>query len=378
MQNRRDWLKKMLALSAAVPLSTSITEQLMAAPVSETERKFFASGLENKIHIRLNSNENPYGPSERARQAIAEILLETNRYPFQTVSAFKEILADKEGVSPDHILVGSGSSDLLCATGSAFGVDQGSVLSPNPTFPMLMNYAKVFGAEWDQVDLNDKLEIDYQVLASRVKDNTRLVFICNPNNPTGTFVDPLIVRSFCEEVSKKVTVFSDEAYLEFLEPAQQRSMIDLVKQGKNVIVSKTFSKIYGLAGVRVGYLIAKPEITKKIARHHPGIPTNQVGLAAAKASLGDTSFMNMSRDKNAIARKHLTDYLERKKIFFAKSYTNFVMFDAPSDANVILSKLAEQGIGIRVWDFKNKPWLRVSIGTLEEMKTFTKAFEEMV
>jgi histidinol-phosphate aminotransferase len=126
----------------------------------------------------------------------------------------------------------------------------------------------------------------------------------------------------------------------------------------------------------VGYLIAKPDITKKIARHHPGIPTNQVGLAAAKASLGDVSFMKMSRDKNAIARKHLTDYLERKKITFGKSYTNFVMFDAPSDANVILSKLADQGIGIRVWDFKNKPWLRVSIGTLEEMKIFTKAFDQ--
>ncbi|MEO5603147.1 MAG: histidinol-phosphate transaminase [Cyclobacteriaceae bacterium] len=378
MHNRRDWLKRVLAVSATLPLGGSLSEQLMAAPVSDSERRFRASGFKGPIHIRLDSNENPYGPSDKARKAILQSISESNRYPFQAVSEFKQLLASKEGVTPDHILVGAGSSDLLCATGSAFGVEEGAILSPNPTFPMLMNYASIYTAVWDKVDLNDKLEIDYQVLASRVDQNTKLVFICNPNNPTGTFVDPGIVRSFCEEVSQKVPVFSDEAYLEFLAPAQQISMMDLVKQDKNVIVSKTFSKIYGLAGLRIGYIVAKPDTIKKIGRHHPGIPTNQMGLAAATASLGDTAFMDLSRTKNNIARKHLTDYLERNKIFYGKSFTNFVMFDAPSAPGEIMRKLAEKGIGIRVWDFRNKPWCRVSIGTLEEMKLFTKAFDEVV
>ncbi|MEX2231309.1 MAG: histidinol-phosphate transaminase [Cyclobacteriaceae bacterium] len=377
MQNRRDWLKKALIASAVLPLGASLGEQLMAAPVSEAERNFLRSGLKSPMKIRLGSNENPYGPSDRAREAISQIVSETNRYPFQTVSEFKTLLAQKEHVTPDHILVGAGSSDLLCAAGAAFGVEEGSILSSYPTFPMLMNYASVYTAYWDKIDLNEKLETDYPLLASRIKDRTRLVYICNPNNPTGTLVDPYTVKTFCDEVSRTVPVFADEAYLEFLEPSRQISMVDLVRQDKNIIVSRTFSKIYGLAGLRIGYLIARPDIAKKIARHHPGIPTNQVGLAAATVSLGDMEFMELSRRKNALARKHLTDYLDRKNFFYGKSHTNFVMFDPKSDGTQIMNKLAEKGIAIRVWDYKSKPWCRVSIGTLEEMKIFTRAFDEL-
>lgn len=375
MQNRRDWLKKALMVSAALPLGPTLGEQLMAAPVGETERRFMKSSFNSLIKIRLSSNENPYGPSGKARKAIEQIISETNRYPFQSVTEFKKVLAAAEGVTPDHILVGAGSSDLLCASGSAFGVEDGAILSPYPTFPMLMNYASVYTAVWDKADLNDKLEIDYSLLASRIHDRTKLVYICNPNNPTGTLVDPNLVRSFCEEISSTVPVFSDEAYLEFLEPSQQQSMVDLVRKDKNVIVSKTFSKIYGLAGLRIGYLVARPEIVKKIARHHPGIPTNQVGLAAATASIGDADFMELTRRKNAAARKHLTDYLEKERFTYGKSHTNFVMFDPNTDGHRIMSRLAEKGIGIRVWDYKNKPWCRVSIGTLDEMKMFTRAFD---
>jgi histidinol-phosphate aminotransferase len=361
--------------SAALPMGTSLGEQLMAAPVSEIERRFMKSRYASLIKVRLGSNENPYGPSERARKAISEIISETNRYPFQSVTEFKKVLAEYEGVTPDHILVGAGSSDLLCATGSAFGVEEGAVLSPNPTFPMLMNYASVYSALWDKVDLNDKLEIDYSLLASRIHGGTRLVYICNPNNPTGTLVDPTLVRSFCEDISDTVPVFADEAYLEFLEPSQQLSMIDLIRRDKEVIVSRTFSKIYGLAGLRIGYLIARPDIAKKIARHHPGIPTNQVGLAAATASLGDKDFMALTRKKNAVARKHLTNYLEKKNLTYGESHTNFVMFDPNTDGHQVMTRLAEKGFSIRVWEYKSKPWCRVSIGTLDEMKMFTRALD---
>lgn len=378
MQNRRDWLKNALILSASVPMATSLGDQLMAAPVSDAERKFMHDARNTSIKIRLGSNENPYGPSDRARKAIIQMISEANRYPFQTVTEFRQLLASHEGVAPEHILVGAGSSDLLCATGAAFGTDTGSILSPSPTFPMLMNYAAVYSSRWDKVDLNEKLEINYSELASRIREDTRLVYICNPNNPTGTLVDPGLVKSFCEEVSAKVPVFADEAYLEFLDPSEQLSLVELVKQDKNVIVSKTFSKIYGLAGLRIGYVVARPDVIKKIARHHPGIPTNQAGLAAAKASLGDQEFMQLSRKRNAIALKHTTDFLDSKKYFYGKSHTNFVMFDPQADGYDIMKKLAEKGIGIRVWEYEEKSWCRVSIGTLEEMKIFTKAFDEIL
>src|SRR5688572_9114776 len=378
MQNRRDWLKSTLSIAAGLPLGMSLSDQLMAAPVSEVERQQWGKFRVSGIKIKLNSNENPYGPSEKAKQALQDIIAQGNRYAFDVQEEMKAILAQKEGVTPAHISVGAGSGDLLCQAGAAFGVEGGRIVSAFPTFPLLMNYATTFRATWDKVNLNEKLEHDYDALAAAVTDETKLVFVCNPNNPTGTLVDPVRVKQFCEEVSKKATVYVDEAYLEFLDPKDQISMVDLVKSDANVIVSRTFSKIYGLAGLRLGYVIGRPDLIKKIDRYHMGIANNQPALAAAKASLGDTAFMEHVRKKNAEARKHLADYLDKKGIWYAKSYTNFLFFPAKSDAAQVLSKLAEQGIGIRVWDYKDQQWFRVSIGALDEMKTFTKAFDAMV
>lgn len=330
------------------------------------------------MKIRLNSNENPYGPSEKAKLAIQQASIESNRYAFDTQKDLKEILAKWEGVTPDHISIGAGSGDLLCQAGVAFGLEGGSLLSAFPTFPLLMNYAQIFHATWDKVNLNENLEHDYEALAARVTSDTKLVFICNPNNPTGTLVDPIQVKQFCEEVSKKVTVYVDEAYLEFLEPKQQLSMVELVKKDHNVVVSKTFSKIYGMAGLRLGYVIAKPELITKIARYNMSISNNQPAIAAAKASLGDQDFIKLCRTKNAEARGHLTNYLDKKGIWYGKSHTNFLFFEAKENAAQVLTKLEERGIGIRLWDYNHRQWYRVSMGTLEEMNLFTKAFDEIV
>ncbi|MDH5251412.1 MAG: histidinol-phosphate transaminase [Cyclobacteriaceae bacterium] len=377
MQNRRDWLKAALTLTAGLPLGATLSQRLMAAPMSELERMLWERPSLSPIKIRLNANENPYGPSDKAKQAIQQAMSESNRYAFASQEELKAMIAEKEGVTPEHIGIGAGSGDLLCQAGVAFGVEGGKILSAFPTFPLLMNYANEFNATWDKVNLNEKLEHDYEALASRVTTDTKLVFICNPNNPTGTLVDPKKVKQFCETVSKKVTVFVDEAYLEFLEPEQQVSMVDLVKKNENVVVSKTFSKIYGLAGLRIGYIIGKPETITKIARYHMGISNNQPAIAAAKASLGDESFMERCRKKNAEARGHLTTYLDKKGIWYGKSYTNFLFFPAKSNASQVLNELWERGIGIRVWDYNNQQWYRVSIGTLEEMKAFTNAFDKI-
>jgi histidinol-phosphate aminotransferase len=378
MQNRRDWFKAALALSASLPLAASLAEQLMAAPVSDAERSFAHPGLLPPAKIRLDANENPYGPPDKAKQAIQQSLIEGNRYTFASLPAFKEVLAKYEGVTSDHILVGAGSAELLCLAGAAFGLEGGRVLSSYPTFSLLMTFAQVFHAAWDKVNLNDKLECDYNALAAQVKEDTRVVFVCNPNNPTGTFVDNATVQAFCETTCKKVPVYVDEAYLEFLDPAQQQSMVSLVKLGENVIVSRTFSKVYGLAGLRVGYVVGKPELIKRMARYQMGFPVNQTAIAAATAALTDQPFVKLSRDKNAEARKHLTDYLDKKGCFYGKSQSNFVFFDSQgADAPRVLSNLAARGIAIRVWDYNNQQWFRVSIGTLEEMKIFVKAFDEV-
>lgn len=378
MQNRRNWLRSTLSIAAGLPIGISLSDQLMAAPVSETERQQWNTLRSSNAVIKLNSNENPYGPSEKVKRALQQNIVDANRYAFDVQEEMKAILANKEGVTPAHIAIGAGSGDLLCQAGAAFGVEGGRVLSAFPTFPLLMNYATAFRATWDKVNLNDNLEHDYDAMAARVTDETKLVFVCNPNNPTGTLVDPVLVRQFCEDVSKRTTVYVDEAYVEFLNPEQQISMVELVKSDANVIVSKTFSKIYGLAGLRLGYVVGRPDLVKKIDKYHMGIANNQPALAAAKASLGDSEFMEYCRRKNAEAREHLTDYLDKKGAWYAKSHTNFLFFPAKTDAAMVLSKLAEKGIRIRVWDYKDQQWFRVSIGTLEEMKVFTREFDVLV
>jgi len=374
---RRDWLRSTLALTASLGVTSAMAAKLITVPVSEAERFHWGLRKETSSKVRLNANENPYGPSEQARQAVIQILSDGNRYPFPAINELKEILAKKEGVSPSYIHIGAGSGDLLCQSGVAFGLEGGRINSAFPTFPALMNYAEVFKASWEKVNLNDKLEHDYSALASSIKADTRLVFICNPNNPSGTLVDPQKVASFCEEVSRKVTVYADEAYLEFLEPSRQISLVDLVRKDINLVVSRTFSKIYGLAGLRIGYIIARPDLIRRIAKYACGIPVSQTAIAAARASLGDEAFMKLVRAKNAEARAVLTGYLDQHKIAYGKTVTNFAFWPAPREGKMILNKMEERGYLMRIWDYQQREWCRVSIGTLEEMKGFVKAFDEV-
>ena len=348
--NRRDWLKSTISFTAGITLTSGIASKLMAAPVSKAEREFLKTFKPGSLKIRLDSNENPYGPSQKVKDAIIKILTEINRYPITEMDELKLLIANKEGVTPDHVHVGAGSGDILCEAATAFNLEGGRVISAFPTFSLLMNYAELFKATWDKVNLNANLEHDYDAIASAIKSDTRLIFICNPNNPSGTLVDPNKVKTFCEAVSPRVPVYCDEAYIEFLEPSQQMSMVSLVKKGLNVIVSRTFSKIYGLAGIRVGYIIARPDIVRRINAFSHDIPVSHTAIAAAKAAYGDEEFMKMTRTKNVEARAVLTDYLDKRKIAYGKTVTNFVFFPAPKDGKLILLKMEEKGFMMRIWD----------------------------
>ncbi len=327
---------------------------------------------------RLGSNENPYGPSAKARKALVAAMDEFNRYANDAVTDLRQAIADKEGVTADHILVTAGSSETLCLAGMGAGLEGGAVLSAFPTFRLLMEYAEKFQARWDKVDLDAQLVHDLPALAAAIKSDTKILFLCNPNNPTGTCIAGNILRDFCLEMSRKTTVFVDEAYIEFLEPSEQRTMVELVKQGNNVIVSRTFSKVHGLAGLRIAYAIAPPDTIKKLQRYQMGPVINQAALAAAKASLEDEEFAAFTRKKNNEALAFFSQYLTQKGWFHGQSRANVVLFPAPKPGKYILEQTLAKGFQIRVWDYQQKEWCRVSIGTLNEMKAFTKAFDEVL
>lgn len=375
--SRRNWLKSAAGLTAGMVITSAWADQLLAAPVSRAEEYLNPLLAEGKL-VRLGSNENPYGPSAKARKALAAAMDEFNRYSGDTVGELRKAIADKEGVTPDQVLVTAGSSETLCLAGMGVGLEGGAVLSAYPTFRLLMDYAEKFNARWDKVDLDARLVHDLPALAAAVKADTRLLFLCNPNNPTGTFIAGDVFKDFCLEMSKKTTVFVDEAYIEFLEPAEQRTMVELVKQGHNVIVSRTFSKVHGLAGLRIAYAIASADTIKKLQRYQMGPVINQAALAAAKVSLGDAEFAAYTRKKNNEALAYFSQYLTRKGWFHGQSRANVVLFPAPKPGKHILEQTLAKGFQIRVWDYQQKEWCRVSIGTLDEMKAFTKAFDEVI
>lgn len=378
LQSRRNWLKSSLGLTAGLMITPALADQLLAAPVSRAEESLMWLSPPNGKLVRLGSNENPYGPSARARAAIQEAMGEFNRYPFEQVNQLRALIAEKEGVSADHILIANGSSETLCLAGMAAVLEGGSVLSAFPTFRSLMDYAVKFNARWDRVDLDEYHVHNLEAMAAAVKADTRMMFVCNPNNPTGTVVESGKLRSFVVEMAKKTTVFMDEAYLEFLEPSEQQSMVDLVKQGHNVIVSRTFSKVHGLAGLRIAHAIAHPDTVKKLSKYQMGVVNNQAALAAARVSLQDRDFAALTRSKNNEALNYFQSYLDKKKWFHGKSRTNCVLFPAPKDGKTILAETEKRGFQIRIWDYQQREWCRVSIGTLDEMKAFTKVFDEVV
>jgi len=376
--SRRAWFKSVGGLTTGLVATSLMADQLMAMPMSKAEKEFFAMPKANGKKVRLNSNENPYGPSEKAKQAMIQSFGECNRYGFAELEGLKQAIAKKINVDPSYILMGAGSAELLVQAGIAVGLEGGRVLSAYPTFGLLMEYAEQMKAKWDKVDLNSKMEHDYSAMLSVIKPDTKLVFSCNPNNPTGTVVNADIVKSFCDEASKKTIVYADEAYLEFLEPAQQKSMMPYVEKNPNLVVSRTFSKAYGLAGLRIGYIVCHPDLGKKIGQFGDTISPSQTALAAAMTSLSDDEFLKSCREKNNASRKVLTDYLDKKKIQYGDSKTNVVFFPAPKDGKTILSKLDEKGFLIKIWDYQQKEWCRVSIGTKDEMTAFVKAFDEVI
>ncbi|MDH4023709.1 MAG: histidinol-phosphate aminotransferase family protein, partial [Gammaproteobacteria bacterium] len=237
---------------------------------------------------RLVANENPYGPSASARRAIAEVLATAWQYPMGNDQALKKLIASREGLSPRHIMIAEGSGEILRIAGLVFGAGS-EVVAATPTFGFLQSYARQMGATVTEVPLDDGMSHDLKALGAAVTSRTGLLYICNPNNPTGTLVPGPTLRPFVQEMASRTTVLVDEAYLDLWEDWPQHTATDRVRAGEAVIVTRTFSKLHGLAGLRVGYALAPPELIKRLEKHRMTIQ-GCAGVAAATASYQDQEF----------------------------------------------------------------------------------------
>ncbi len=327
---------------------------------------------------RLNANENPYGPSKRVREVISNNFDLGCRYPFRTLASLTLKIAEKEGVSKDHIVITGGSTEGLKAAGLTFGgFGEGEIIAADPTFQAMLRYAETFGTKVHRVPVNAIKDHDLRAMAGKVNDKTKLIFICNPNNPTGTILDKNKLMDFCRTHDDKAVIFSDEAYYDFITEPEYPSMVELVKEGRNIIVSKTFSKIYGLAGMRIGYLITRPDIATKL-KASVMANTNTLAIEAAKEALEDVDFYKFSILNNMKAKKLVYNTLDDLELEYIKSHTNFIFFKTGRPINEMISAMQQENIliGRPFPPFYN--WARISTGKMSDMERFSSALKKIL
>lgn len=383
--NRRNWLKSSLMAASSLTLAphlawSSSARKASGSVIWEIEHPSYYWDAAPTLKAKLNANENPYGPSESVKRAISEAVAVGNRYGHSDAAVLIDMIAEKEGVTPDHIMLGPGSTDLLEKTAISRFIKGGNIVSADPSYMSLINTAQAIGADWKAVPLTADYAHDLPAMEAAVDSKTQLVYVCNPNNPTGSITEPNALRNFCAKVSEKTPIFVDEAYLEFLDDPEANSMVDLVRKGKDVIVARTFSKIHSMAGLRIGYVVAKPERIKSITdmvRSTMGLCVTSIKGAAA--SMADGDFCAECKTLNTAARDYVCAELEKMGYKYIPSYTNFVIFPLHKDTvgEAFMKSMTAKGVGVRLYSFNNEPWCRVSVGTMPEMQLFTEVFKQV-
>ncbi len=326
--------------------------------------------------VRLSLNENPLGPSAAAIQAMQEKAAEVCRYALTDSRTFLTMLAEKEGVPPEQILVGSGSGEVLEAYGASLGSAGGDVVTAWPSYRQLVGAMERQGSTVVEVPLNARKELDLDAMAAAITPTTQCVYICNPNNPTGTTVAPEKLRNFVIEVSQRVPVFVDEAYLECADDFANQTMGGLVAAGHNVTVSRTFSKIYGMAGQRIGYAIAPAGLAKSVRPLITG-GTNLLALVGAQASLADAAYVETMRLKIKAGRDALIAVLDELGCAYAEPQGNFVFLRSSVPIAEFRPAMRAEGVLVGRAFPPYDDWCRISIGTPEEMTVAHAALREV-
>ena len=341
-------------------------------PISELAREM---GIAEESIVKLASNENPLGMSVRARDAAIAAIGEISRYPDGGAFALKKALCARFGVKPEQLVIGNGSNDILELASQAFLAPGLSAVYSRHAFAVYPLATNARGARGIEVAAKN-FGHDLDAMAAAIEPQTRVVFIANPNNPTGTFVPGAELEAFLARVPRHVLVVLDEAYTEYLAPEQRYDSIAWLARFPNLLVSRTFSKAYGLAGLRVGYAIAHPEVADLMNRVRQPFNVSSVALAAAEAALDDDEFLARSAEVNRRGMVQLVAAFRELGLEWIPSAGNFVTFKV-GDAIGVNQVLLRQGVIVRPIAAYGMPhWLRVSIGLPEENARFIEALRQ--
>ena len=348
-------------------------------PISEVAREF---GLDETKIVKLASNENPLGMPESAKKAMAQAAEDLGRYPDSNGFELKNALAKKLNVSVEWITLGNGSNDILELTARAVAQEGDEVVFSKHAFAVYPLATQAVGGKAIEVPATSEYGHDLSAMLKAITAKTRLVFVANPNNPTGTFLTAAEIAAFLEKVPSHVVVVIDEAYNEFLTPEQQYDAIAWVRQYPNVIVSRSFSKAYGLAGLRIGYGIAQNNITDLLNRIRQPFNVNSLAQAAAIAALADVEFLKKCYELNRAGYLQLTRAFDQMGLKYLPSSGNFVLVkvgDTPNAGAVVNLELLKAGVIVRpVGNYGLPEWLRISIGLPQENDAFIAALKKIL
>jgi histidinol-phosphate aminotransferase len=327
--------------------------------------------------VRLNSNENSYGPSPKALKAMNDAFGVACRYPDEQNDLLIEKLAKLNGVSRDQILLGDGSGEVLKLCAEVFtGTEQGTLVVADPTFEAILQHAGANGAEVVKVPLTPGYSHDLAKMAAAARRG--LIYVCNPNNPTASITPKDELRDFIAKSPRDTMILVDEAYFHYADSADYESVIPLVKDHPNLIVARTFSKIYGMAGLRCGYCVAQKEAIEKLRRHQAWDSVNIMALAAASASLDDLDQVTNGRRLNSEARAFVTAELDKMGYKQIPSRANFVMVDVKRPVVPLIQALKQRNVYVGRLFPALPNHMRLTIGKQSEMEAFLAAFRQVV
>ncbi len=326
--------------------------------------------------IRLSANENPYGPSPKAFKAMSDAFALVSRYPHEQDNLLIDKLAKINGVDHGQILLGDGSNEILKLCADTFtGKEKGKLIAADPTFEAILQQARVNGADVVKVPLTGSFSHDLPKMLAAANDG--LIYICNPNNPTASITPRNELREFITKTPHETTILVDEAYFHYADTPDYETVIPLVKDHPNLIVARTFSKIYGMAGLRCGYCVAQKETIEQLRPHQMWDSVNIMALAAASASLDDSDQVPSGRRLNSDARAFVTGQLDTMGYKSIPSQANFIMFDCKRPVVPLIKALKQRNVHVGRLFPALPNYMRLTIGKKPEMQSFLSAFQEV-
>ena len=353
---------------------TQIQPYIPGKPISHVQREL---GLTNVI--KMASNENPLGCSPKATEAVRRWAENMALYPDGSCNELNEVLSLKLGIKQEQLLFGAGSDQIVEMIAQAYINPGDESIMPFPSFPRYETVTRIMDGNPIEIKLNSEYRLDLSAYTDSVTERTRVIWICNPNNPTGTIITSDEQRSFLEKVPSSILVVLDEAYYEYAKGEDYPESIKLLDEYPNIIILRTFSKAFGLAGLRVGYAISSPQIISSLNKVRAPFNVNTAAQVAALAAINDDEFLDLSVETNHLGKHYLYEAFDDLGLPYIPTHANFVMVNLNLNSQEIFDALLREGIIVRPGvPFMMPGWIRLTIGTPEENNSFIRALKKIL